>query len=388
MQCQERAFRLNRDVHYLNCAYMSPMLRIQGDALNSVVQKCYDPSLIHVEDFFDPVNELRALFSRIVGGTEPDRVAIIPSFSYGVAIVSTNLDLRSDQNIVMVADQFPSNVYAWMELSRKSGAELKFVEKPEDGSTWSDAVLAAIDSNTAVVAIGHVHWADGTIYDLKAIGERARSVNSLLIIDGTQSIGALQFPFDDVQPDALICGGYKWLLGPYSIGAAYFGPWFDDKEPIENNWINRKDSQDFRQLVNYQENYRDGAARFNVGENSNFLLTAVFAAGLKQLLDWGIKNINDYCGQLVNERFSTWENAGFRLNDPSERSPHLFGIGIPGLPDRALLKDLLHKSKVHVSLRGDSIRVSPHVYNSADDIDALDNVLASYLELTASTSLT
>ena len=107
--------------------------------------------------------------------------------------------------------------------------------------------------------MSHIHWADGTLFDLKAIRQRTRDVGALLIIDGTQSIGALPFDIQEIQPDALICAGYKWLMGPYSLGLAYLGEFFDEGIPIEENWKNRHNSHHFARLVNYEDKYQPHA---------------------------------------------------------------------------------------------------------------------------------
>ena len=96
--------------------------------------------------------------------------------------------------------------------------------------------------------MGIVHWADGTIFDMKKIRKKTSENNALLIIDGTQSIGSMPFNLNEIQPDALVCAGYKWLMGPYGSGLAYYGKYFDDGKPIEESWINRKVVMIFRTL--------------------------------------------------------------------------------------------------------------------------------------------
>jgi selenocysteine lyase/cysteine desulfurase len=123
--------------------------------------------------------------------------------------------------------------------------------------------------------MGHIHWADGTLFDLVAIRKKAHSLGAKLIIDGTQSVGALPFSVQEIQPDALICAGYKWLMGPYSIGMAYYADSFNDGQPLEYNWINRLNSEDYSQLVNYQDSYKPKADKYSVGESSNFNLPPV-----------------------------------------------------------------------------------------------------------------
>ena len=115
-----------------------------------------------------------------------------------------------------------------------------------------------------------MHWTDGTRFDLAAIGARAREVGAALVVDGTQSVGALPFDVQQLRPDALVCATYKWLMGPYSLGFAYLGPRFDDGEPLEETWIGRRGSENFKELVDYQDDYQPGALRYDVGERSNF----------------------------------------------------------------------------------------------------------------------
>ena len=110
-----------------------------------------------------------------------------------------------------------------------------------------------------MLAIGHVHWADGTRFDLPRLAARAREVGAWVVIDGTQSVGALDFPFDEVRPDAVMCAAYKWLMGPYGIALGWFGDVLQDGEPIEETWAGRRGSEDFRGLVDYTDAYGPAA---------------------------------------------------------------------------------------------------------------------------------
>jgi hypothetical protein len=106
------------------------------------------------------------------------------------------------------------------------------------------------------------------------------------VVDGTQSVGALPIDVQKYRIDALVCGGYKWLMGPYSLGVAYLSEYFDDGIPLEESWMNRRGSDDFQRLVAYEPQYRPGAARYDVGEHSNFILLPMLTAALRQILAW------------------------------------------------------------------------------------------------------
>ena len=374
MQCQKALFQLPEEVAYLNCAYMSPQLR-QVEAVGQAQLRLKNqPYRIQPADFFSGARRLRERFARLVGIADPQRVAIIPSASYGIANAARNIALEAGQQVVVAAEQFPSNYYPWQRLTEQAGAALRVVAPPlseRRGEAWNAALLSAIDASTAVVALSHVHWADGTRFDLAAIRQRTREVGALLIVDGTQSVGALPFDVSALQPDALICAGYKWLLGPYSVGVAYYGPPFDRGTPIEENWINRLDSEDFRGLVNYQERYQPGAGRYSVGEQSNFILVPMLAEALAQLLEWGVEHIQDYCRQLSAAPLQAIADLGGQVEADDRRCGHLFGVRLPASFDRELLKEQFAAHRVFVSLRGNAIRIAPHVYNDAADFDAL-----------------
>jgi len=374
MQCQKALFQLPEDVAYLNCAYMSPQLRRVEQVGRRQLSLKNQPFLIQPADFFSGVRQLQERFARLVRIDDPRRVALIPSVSYGMANLAQNIALEAGQQVLVAAEQFPSNYYPWQRIAERAGARLKEVAAPDSerrSESWNAALLEAIDKTTALVALSHAHWADGARFDLAAIRQRTREVGALLIIDGTQSVGAMPFDVAALQPDALVCAGYKWLLGPYSLGVAYYGPRFDRGMPIEENWINRRDSEDFQQLVNYQEQYQPGAGRFSVGEQSNFLLVPMLAEALAQLLEWGVEHIQQYCRNLSAGPLQRIAGMGAEVEAEEWRCGHLFGVRLPEYFDRAVLQEAFKAHGVFVSQRGNALRIAPHLYNDAADFEVL-----------------
>jgi len=371
-------FSLPADYHYLNCAYMSPLSRRVQAAGEAAIRRAAVPADLQTEDFFSGCDRVRELFARLINAPVPQRIAIIPSASYGLSAVARNTPVERGQNVVIVHHQFPSNVHVWRRKCETVGAELRVVRPPVDGPgcarAWNNAILEAIDEDTAVVAQGVVHWTDGTPFDVDVIAARARNMGAAFILDATQTVGAMPFDLQRVQPDALICAAYKWLTGPYSIGAAYFGPRYDDGMPLEETWLGRVGSEDFAGLVEQSELYRPGALRYDMGEAANFILIPMFIEALEQLLDWGVENIQTYCRGLTRELIE--EIAGEQDPEGPEPVGHLFGLHVPAGVDPEALQARLCARKVFVSVRGDAIRVAPHIYNDAADIEALRAVLA------------
>ncbi|MCY3614100.1 MAG: aminotransferase class V-fold PLP-dependent enzyme [Bacteroidetes bacterium] len=372
LTCQREKFFLPSDKHYLNCAYFSPLMRSVEEAGIEALRMKREPALITPAMFFEGGDRVRVLFASLING-RADQVAIIPAASYGIATIARNIKVGYGDNLVLIQGQFPSNVYSWHRLAENTGAAIRMVEG--HGANWTQRVLESIDYRTSVVAMGIVHWTDGTLFDVKAIGKRARDVGAVLIIDGTQSIGALPFDVQEIQPDALVCSGYKWLMGPYGTGLLYVGERFLDGIPLEESWITRQGSDNFDGLLNYTNQYRPGAIRYDRGQTTSFAHTAMMIKGLEQVIEWQPENIQTYCENLIADFLPSVQNRGYNIIGPYR--PHLFGIDVPTHVNRQQLLDQLTERNISVSLRGDAIRVSPNVYNNAADVDALHDALLS-----------
>jgi selenocysteine lyase/cysteine desulfurase len=368
-------FTLPPQVTYLNCAYMSPLPKIVEKEGVKALRKKRNPVQITPADFFADSELLRQEFAKLIHAPDPKNIVIIPSVSYGISTVVKNIRIQKGQNIILASEQFPSNYYPWKACCDETGANIVTVAPPDQfvnrGEKWNAKILESINSQTRAVAIGNVHWADGTRFDLEAIRKQTREVGALLIIDGTQSVGALPFDVQAIQPDALICAGYKWLMGPYSIGLAYYSEYFANGKPLEENWINRQNSEDFAGLVNYQNKYQPGMLRYEVGEHSNFIAVPMLLKAIQQLNKWGVPQIQEYCRNISTEAIQLLKQQGFIIEDEAWRGAHLFGLRLPDHISMDALKASLLKHKVYVSYRGNSVRVAPNVYNTEQDFQRL-----------------
>lgn len=374
---QSYLFNLSTDVTYLNGAYMAPLSNAVAEVGQKALLQKQNPTQISGEDFFVHTQKLKETFAKLIEVKVADQIAVIPSVSYGLATVANNIKLKKDDEILMLEEQFPSNVYVWQKLAINYDAKVVFVKAPKlkvgRGAAWNKSILNSIHHKTAVVAIPQVHWADGTLFDLEAIRKKTTENNALLIIDGTQSVGALPFSVAKIQPDALVCAGYKWLMGAYGLGLAYFSECFNDGNPIEENWINRFNSQYFADLVNYESRYQPYAGRYNMGEVSNFIATPMLTRAIEQLLVWQPQNIQEYCHNISNDAITELRQLGCFIEEDENRAKHLFGVYLSKNIDLINLKSKFQAQKVYVSFRGKAIRVAPNVYNTKADFDKLVN---------------
>jgi selenocysteine lyase/cysteine desulfurase len=362
--CQRHRFAMPRDVHYLNCAYMSPIGDSVRDAIAAGAARKETPWTYKPADFFSYPEIFRQRAGAIIGA-DAENIAIIPSVSYGMAIAARNLPLASGQSIVILADQFPSNVYIWRERAKETGATIVVAQRDE-GAAWTDAVLAAITPDTAIVAVPNCHWADGGMVDLVAVGKACRAVGAALVLDLTQSLGSLPFDAAQVQPDFAISACYKWLMGPYTMAMLYVDPRYQKSEPIEQTWMGRAGAEDFARLVDYRDDFQPGARRFDMGEKSNPALLGGASAAIDMLLEWGVDAIAETLGRKTETIANAARAIGLTASPIGLRAPHFLSIGFPKeVPEG--LTERLAANNVFVSLRGKSLRVTPHLYN--DDVD-------------------
>ena len=365
---QKSLFSIPEQISYLNCAFTGPLLKTaQAEGEKALRAKC-NPWNIKPEDFFTNIESVRTLFAQLINCSKDD-VAITPSVSYGIALAAKNLPFSQGQNIVVLKDQFPSNIYSWKRLASENKGQILTVDRPEDHN-WTQAVIDKINSKTSIVAIPNIHWTDGSLLDLIQIGEVCRKQKAALVIDGIQSLGAMPFSIKEVQPDFLVTASHKWLLGAYSFGFCYIAPQWQKTTPLEENWLNRSGSQDFSRLVDYRDDYQKGARRFDMGEASNFFLAPVAKAALEQILEWDVKNIAQTLRMTTDYIAEKASSMGLIVPPKKQRAEHMTGITLPsGIPEN--LPSKLSSEQIYISIRGDSIRIAPHLYNTEEDIDRL-----------------
>lgn len=374
LNSQKEKFFIEPDVTYLNGAYMSPQLRRVEEAGIQALQRKNKPWTITPADFFKEVEVLKQLFARLIHTDQPERVAVIPSVSYGIANAARNIPFEKGDHILILEKQFPSNYYEWVDLARKKELVLDVVRAPasliDRGQAWNEKVMESITPRTRVVAMENVHWTDGTWFDVAQISRKIKAQGGFFIVDATQSLGIFDFDLNQVQADAVIATGYKWLLGPYAIGCAYYGPAFDLGEPLEENWINKQRSQEFEKILEYEERYRPGGARYGMGEQSQFVQVPMLCASLSQILEWDVVEMQAYCSHLVDQILPSLDQSGIWIEKKGWRASHLFGLRTTGGFGPAVKQKLLDH-KIFVSYRDDAIRVSPSVYNSVEDLEKL-----------------
>ncbi len=378
-------FNLDPDIHFLNCATCGPYSKgVEAAGVQTIQNFTAHLHQLKPNDFFERAWSVRGLFSELIHGSDPERIAIVPSVSYAMAVMARNLhrkpNLKAGQHILIVGGEFPSDVYAWDRVCQELSLDLITVPMPQNVSNltqaWNEQFVAAINSDTALVVVPHVDWQFGTKFDLMAISAKAKSVGALLAIDGTQSVGALDFDVSAIQPDLMVAVAYKWLMGPYATGLAYFGEFFDDGIPIEEHWALRQDSNLFHKLTDYQPVYQPKAFRYNMGQHAQFVQMPMLEVALQEKLEWGVNHIQGHCQALWASIVPQLESLGIVLEAETDRAHHLVGLRLPASTDLMAVAQSLAARQVFVAVRGTGLRVAPNIYNNFDDMNALVEALS------------
>ncbi len=371
---QRYLFEVPDEVAYFNTANMSPLLHAVREAGNSGLARRAAPWLVTAADWFTDVERLRDAYAAILGA-DRDGVALIPATSYGLAVAARNVTASAGDQVLVLAEEYPSNYYTWRRFCMRTGAELVVIGR-EAGETWTEAVLARISDRTRLLAVPNVHWTDGSLLDLEAAVAAARRMGALVAIDASQSLGALPLDVSRLRPDFVVSVGYKWLLGPLGIGCLYVDPQHRDGEPLEENWINREGSDDFAALVNYTDQYRQGARRFDVGQRTSFGLVPMAIAAAEQLLHWTITEVGSSLRAVTDQIARRAADLGFAVPASDQRGPHMLGIQLPRDVTSRLTRRLADDGVI-ASIRGTSLRIAPHLHTTQTDVDRLLTALAT-----------
>ena len=373
---QRPLFAIPDDLAYFNTANMSPLLRSVRDAGERGLQRRANPWTISPRDWFDDAERLRAGFATLIGSST-DGIALVPATSYGLATAARNLSAARGDRVIVLADEFPSNFYTWQRFTRRTGAQLVVIER-EHGQTWTAAVLPAIHERTRIVAVPNVHWTNGALLDLDAVATRTHEAGAVLCIDASQSLGVMPLDIARLLPDFVVAVGYKWMLGPFSVGPMYVAERHRAGEPLEESWINRAGSDDFAAVADYTDEYLPGARRFDVGQRGNFGLLPMAIAAVEQLLDWGVANVAGALREVTDAISARLASLGLNVGAPHEHGPHMLGVALPR--DAALRVDAkLRERGVIASVRGTSLRIAPHLHVVPSDVDRLVEGLAAAL---------
>jgi cysteine desulfurase/selenocysteine lyase len=359
---------------WLNTAHQGRLPKRAARALSDAVEwKLHPEALASPERFTAVPQRLRHLLARVVGARDDD-VVLANSASYGLHLVANGLDLRRGDEIIVAANDFPSDILPWVRLEHR-GVKVRMIE-PHDEVLTADEVAAACTRHTRAVCLTWVHSFSGRILNLDAVGTVCRDHDAWFIVNGSQAVGAIPIDVHSTPIDALVSAGFKWLCGPYGTGLCWLRPeLFDTLRPTKLYWLSALTSADLAaSSLDLRSITPRRAGRHDVFGTANFFNYVPFAAAVELLLEFGIPRVRDYVDGLVVRLLSGIEQSAFDLVSSTDDRSTLVVLAPTNEPSEILV-GRLSAAGVHIAHRRGRIRISPHVYNTTGDIDRALDVL-------------
>lgn len=302
----------------------------------------------------------------------PDDICFVGSTTAGIAIVAEGYPWQPGDNVVTVAEEYPSNQYPWLNL-RDRGVEVRSVPS-RDNVVHLDDVLAAINDRTRVLAISSVEYSSGYRNDLEALGTYCRTRGVFFFVDAIQSLGALPLDLQQTPIDGLAADSHKWLLGPEGAGIAYLRPeWVDRFHAIGVGWNSVVHAIDFSRIELTMKPHigRWEGGTVNVGG------LAGMGESIRLLLEFGVPALAERIRVLTDYLCEQLPRHGFDVFSHRTRATWSGIVSVRnGAIDPKHLMRACRTAGIIVNVRGGRLRISPHAYNTFDEIDRLIAVLA------------
>jgi selenocysteine lyase/cysteine desulfurase len=357
-------FPITKNKVFLNHAAQSPLPKPVADAVRRFTDDFsnFGTTSIEWNDGGKP------FFAKLIGA-KPNEIAFVENTSVGLNIAANVLHYPRDSKIVTTDLEYPSVVYPW--LRKSLGVKVHYV-KNIDGKILLEDMEKAVDDKTAAVAISHVEYVNGFRHDMRALSEIAHEHGAYLIVDAIQSAGAMQIDVKKDDVDFLTTACYKWLLSPPGAGYLYVKEELVEKfEPPFVGWASVKpevfDTIDFWDIWSLR--LSETASRFEVGSPSFISLTGA-AEALKMLLNFGIENVQKRILKLTDHLIESVKSLGLKLQTPEEPQ-YRSGVVNFKIDNPKEVAQTLSQKGIIISARAHGLRVSPHFYNTEEEIDKL-----------------
>lgn len=366
-------FPVARRWAFFDHAAVAPIPDTAIVALEEYGRRIAENGLADILHWVDRVAYVRGLAARLVNSPSPDDVCFVPNTTTGIGIVAEGFPWKAGDNVVLAAEEYPSNQYPWLNLAHR-GVEVRTV--PSRGNRVAiDDVRAAMNERTRVLSASFVQFASGFRADLDALGELCRSRGVFFFVDAIQGLGAFPLDVQKTPIDALAADGHKWLLAPEGAGIAYIRrEWVERLHPIgvgAHSVVKPFEyaSIDFR-LKPHSGRFEGGAL--------NIPGISALGESLLLLLEAGIENVSHRVLDLTDYLCERAPSAGLKVFSSREAGEK---SGIVSLvPERVSPKELMKRCRdagVIVNVRAGRVRVSPHAYNTEGEIDRFLDVARS-----------
>jgi selenocysteine lyase/cysteine desulfurase len=342
---------------FLNTATFGQLPRCAADAMAQHLARRDELACADFLAWYDDADQIRTACARLINCSASD-VAFVPSASAGLAYLTQGLDWKPGDEVLTLENEFPNQLYV-SALLQRFGARLRAVP-------WSQ-FDESVNGHTRAVLLSTVNYATGFRPPLEDISSFLARREVLLYVDGTQSVGALEFDVQQVRPAMLCLDAYKWLLSPNGAGFVYVAPELREQLPATViGWRTDRDWREVNALHHGEPRLIDSAEKY---EGGGLPFPSVYAMGaaIEMLLAIGPKTVEERVLDLAAQARTMLQSFGAEVNADESQ---IVTACLPGR-DAAALARALKERRILVSARHGRLRISPHLYNDESDIEAL-----------------
>ncbi|HWN99534.1 MAG TPA: aminotransferase class V-fold PLP-dependent enzyme [Blastocatellia bacterium] len=368
-------FPITENYIYMNHAAVSPLSARVRDAMIAITDDIARHGTAHYDDWYRTYELARSSAAKLINARAHE-IAFMPNTSTAISAVANGLDLREGDNVVTSGVEFPANIYPWMRLGEERGIRMKLAPE-RDGRIDPDELLALIDDRTRVVTVSWVQFASGFRSNLSRIGKACRERGVFFMVDAIQGLGALKLDVERDYVDAFAADGHKYLLGSEGTALFYVSDRVIERvKPTVVGWTSVKDYEDFSHGgSDYKLDYREGALRFECGSLNTVGMYGLGAA-IDLFLEVGPEQIEEYVLSLSDYLAEGLAATGYKVI--GSRKPGETSAIVTCIHERHSPGDLyrvLRSKNIITAPRMNRLRISPHFYNTREEIDALIDAL-------------
>lgn len=353
---------------YLNHAAVSPPPRTTIEAVQAQLADVHENGSVNFRAWIAVKERARKLAADMIGA-RPEQIAFMRNTSDGLSTVANGIRWNAGDNIVTFRHEFPSNVYPWLRLRNAFGVEVRMCEE-QLGRIELEEMIGLIDSRTRLVAISQVQYSSGFRADLERLGKAARAKDALLVVDVIQAMGVVPTDVQAELIDVAAGAGHKWLLAPEGVGILYLSDRARERiEPTLVGWVSVPEPEDYG---NFDQDWKPGALAWETGTGPTALIHG-FEASLKLLSEIGVSKVAAHLEELTDHLCEGLKGRDYEVvssRKPGEKSQIVCIRHTGGLTAMALYAEL-KKQNVITAPRGDRLRIAPHCYNTAAEMDHL-----------------
>jgi len=365
-------------VTYLNLAGNSPIPKVAIKALQTAVEWKKFPQRIPDAAFFDVPNRVRAAIAKLIGG-KPEEIALTTGASTGMSAVAYGLDWKSGDEVLTASSEFPLQYATWKPMEERDGIKVTAV-KPSGAFHSADDFIAALTPRTRLVSVSHVRFDNAAMIDAAKLAAACHAQGTLLLLDVSQSCGAVPMDVTQMDADFLVCAGYKWLLGPFGTGFFWAKHEHIAKmRPGPFYWMAAEGVNHFADLATAPPRPANAAKRWDAAETANYYNLAALEGGLELVLRAGAETVAEHNHRLIEQLFERLPKDRCVVASPLQRARRgPYGCFQARTAEKTReLYEKLSAENVITSLRENKIRVSPYLYNTEQDLDRLVRVITA-----------